>query len=223
VFSPTNARTFCSVPIWRAALSGELFSVVAHWTGMPVTIEEIDMQNLRFINALFCGSAALLLFASPVRAADVNVTPAMQACSTDADCTITNGQCANNCSALPVNTQSVAAVEQQKIAMCGQSGASEPACKTVPALTPSCIHNRCTIGNAYRDHADAKDYGREKSLRKSALRYNAIPGTPPQDIAPAAGDRAEQIMRDLTPRGGFTAYDLPDHGASTTRSLGTIP
>jgi hypothetical protein len=179
------------------------------------------MKNPCFASALLFGFAALLFPAAPAHASDVNVTPAMQACSSDADCTLADGQCGNTCSSVPINTRYTSAFEQKKVATCGQSSGAEPACRTMPALTASCIHSRCTIGTAYQEHADAKDYGAE-NLRKSALKYNAIPASQPENIAPAAGDAAPGQPQYGARKNGFTAYDMPDHGMGTVHSLGTV-
>lgn len=194
------------------------------------------MKNLTFLASVL-GCAGALCLPSPARAVDVNVTPSMQACSSDADCTIADGQCGNNCGSVPINAQFMAALEQQKTAICGQPSAQEPGCRTVPALTASCIHNRCTVGTAYREHADAKDYGVPAQQRHAAAGRGAIPQTippttppiAPQDIAPAAGDETPGRHKDIQSthgfsddRHGFTAYDLPDQGRGTMQKLGSI-
>lgn len=148
--------------------------------------------------------SALLLCASPMAAhagADVSLTPAMQSCSSDADCTIADGQCGSACSFLPVNAKYTDALKQQKASVCGANPTNEAACVTHPVLTSACINSRCTIGSVYQEHGSAGDYS------KPMQRIEA-PRTMP---APIKNDRY-----------GFTAYDLPDQGSATTRSLGTM-
>jgi hypothetical protein len=153
--------------------------------------------------------AALLICIAPMAAhagADVTVTPAMQSCSSDADCTIADGQCGSACSFLPVNVQSSPALKQQKLSVCGAATTSEAACVTHPVLTSACINSRCTVGTAYQEHGSAGDYA------KHPMRKAELPSTPAPSRSTSSNDN----------RHGFTAYDLPDQGGATIRSLGTM-
>jgi hypothetical protein len=180
---------------------------------------------------------AFAIYTLPAFALDVSATPAMQACTNDADCTLADGVCGSECGLVPLNNKFLSRFRSQKMATCGAGSSSEPSCQTVPALNPTCIHNRCTIGTAYQEHASAADYG-PAGVKPSPMQLQEEASETPEarnaaSIAPAAGgtdadaDSASPSTEGAVDpandrHNGFTAYDLPNHGASTTGTLGTI-
>lgn len=141
------------------------------------------------------------LTALPVAAlasTDISVPAAMQACTSNADCTMASNTCGDNCADLPVNKNSLAAIDTLKTQRCGSTGANGPdnqVCHTNPPMTSTCINNRCTVGYAFQHHADPQDY-----------KPGAYP-VPERATTPAPQTQSYNSVNDTD--GNFSAYNMP--------------
>jgi hypothetical protein len=193
--------------------------------------------------ALLATAGFCLAHAAPARASDINVPPSMQVCSSDSDCMVVDGKCGMACSFVPLNKQYASAYDDKKQSVCGETPQIEAQCVTAPALNPVCVHNRCTIGAAWQEHADAKDYSdrdeapaqpatQQKAMKPEYDSSYAAPSIRPRTAgqsypypdrshsADIGGNSDTYTNPGFDDKHGFNAYDLPDQGASTTRTLG---
>lgn len=110
----------------------------------------------------FLTIAALSLIAlQPAQASIFQITPDLQACTADAECTAVSDSCTKACATVPVNTGSVEKLEGLRLQTCGDAVKTLPTCATYPPLEPRCVNNRCTVGFAFDNNADDHDYGRK--------------------------------------------------------------
>lgn len=143
----------------------------------------------------------LALTALPVSAAiaatDITVPAAMQVCTSNADCTMVSNTCGDNCADLPVNKNSLSAIDTLKAQRCGAaaSGPDNQVCRTNPPMESTCINNRCTVGYAFQNHADPQDY-----------KPGAYP-VPERPAQPAPQTQSYNGVNDKD--GAFSAYNLP--------------
>jgi hypothetical protein len=108
-------------------------------------------------------SLTLALFIAPLSAGAsiYDITPDMQICSENADCTAISDSCTKACETLPVNSSSAERLKSSRVQTCGADVEKLPACEMHPPLEPRCVNNRCTVGFAFDNNADDSDYGRK--------------------------------------------------------------
>ncbi|MCD8497839.1 MAG: hypothetical protein LRZ85_07025 [Alphaproteobacteria bacterium] len=132
-------------------------------------------MKFQFKTAIAVMALCTALPLAHVNAAVIEITPDMQICSENADCTAISSSCAKACNDTPVNVSSVDKLSGQRLQTCGEAVNSLPACEMHPPLEPRCVNNRCTVGFAFDHTADDKDYGKKAGGHKSS----AAPQTTP--------------------------------------------
>ena len=138
-----------------------------------------------------------LPLAPAMAAGEVTVPATMQACSSNADCTMVSNTCGTNCASLPVNKSSIASFDTLKAQRCGAqaNGPENQVCHTNPPMGASCVNNRCTVDYAFKYHSDPQDYKpgaypvpeKAASPQPTAQNYNGVNDTD----------------------GNFSAYNMP--------------
>lgn len=151
--------------------------------------------------AVACLLLISLLFPFPVRAQQA-VAPdaAMQSCTSNADCVLTNTACATGCQFAPINRQFIATLQNLSHQSCGAS--NETVCTAHPPLQAACINARCTIDYSFSGNADARDYA-PGTTRPAQSANNAL------SVVPAAPRAHDVPFTALDRSGHFTADNLP--------------
>lgn len=131
-----------------------------------------------------------------VASTDIMVPAAMQRCMSNEECTMVSNACASTCATLPVNKGNIAAIDALKSQRCGSVTPPEnQVCNTNPPMESTCINNRCTVGYAFKHHADPQDY-----------KPGAYP-VPEKAASPAPESQSYNSVNDRD--GNFSAYNMP--------------
>ncbi|MBU0859296.1 MAG: hypothetical protein KJ667_05115 [Alphaproteobacteria bacterium] len=141
---------------------------------------------------------------SPIAAhANSPVTPAMQSCTTNDECVLSNTACGTGCNFTPLNKLFSASIENSTQSTCGAPNTT--ICTMHPPLRAACINARCTIDYSVSGNADERDYVGDTA-----------PVTPTPRVEPQA------TINEIDKSGNVTANYLPAEAVTTEGTLGTL-
>lgn len=121
---------------------------------------------------------AFMMVSLSAKASLYDITPDMQTCASDTDCTAIPDSCTKACETLPVNAASAERLKASRVHTCSAEAVEKlPACEIHPPLEPRCVNNRCTVGFAFDNNADDKDYGRRSGGSPSKKAASAGPAS----------------------------------------------
>lgn len=100
----------------------------------------MNMRKIKICILTVC--SFLIIITTPLYAASL-VSPEMQTCDRDEECTLVRENCNTACPSIPVNLEHLVEVREKILKDCPAPYAVLPRCTVKPSPTGSCIDHRC--------------------------------------------------------------------------------